>query len=288
MLRIVSTIERFGGPIRPVPEQSKLRAASQLIQCAAVPEFSLDARNLERLLEASRLATLGRLLPSLLHQLSTPLAAVALRIEGLERALAAPEATAGREKTERYLRAMGEETRRCRDLLAAVRDFTSVGDRGPSPVDLSTLCRGAVTLVQHEAMRRQVTVEAGDASVPTVRGERYRLAQAVLALVTNAVEASPDGGRVEVAARLEGASAVVTVTDQGGGVPEDVRARLFEPFATTREPSQGLGLGLLACRAIAEAHGGSLALQPGKAGGSRLALSLPVQGGDVEGGRGDA
>ncbi len=251
---------------------------SELIQCATVAEMPLDARNLERLLEASRLATMGRLLPSLMHQLSTPLAAIALRVEGLERAFAAPDAPASREKAERYLRAMGEETQRCRDLLAAVRDFTSAGERDLAPVDLGALCRGAAILVRHEAMRRQIAIQVGNDSVPTVRGRRHRLGQALLALVTNAVDASPSGGRVQVEYQLAGAAVSVAVADEGPGVPEELRARLFEPFASAHEPARGLGLGLMACRAIAERHGGRLEHAPGPGRGSRFVLSVPVQG----------
>jgi two-component system NtrC family sensor kinase len=240
--------------------------------------IALDSETRERLVEAARLATLGRLLPSVIHQLSTPLAAIALRVEGLERSAAAPETPASREKAQRYLLAMGEETQRCRELLSALREFAAGGGLGLAPVDLAALCRGAAMLVRHEAMRRQIGIQLAGASVPTVRGQGHRLAQALLALVLNAVDASPPGGRVEIETRADDGRVVVTVHDQGSGIPDEVRLHLFEPFVSTREPGQGLGLGLMACRAIADAHGGSLELQPGSGRGSRFALSVPVGG----------
>ncbi len=99
----------------------------------AVGGIVLDGETRERLLEASRLATLGRLLPSVVHQLSTPIAAIALRVEGLERTVASPETPASREKAQRYLLAMGEETQRCRDLLSALRDFSRGGGGSSRP-----------------------------------------------------------------------------------------------------------------------------------------------------------
>ncbi len=227
-------------------------------------------------MEAARLATLGRLLPSLIHQLSTPLAAIALRVEGMGRAVASPETPASHEKVQRYLLAMGEETQRCRDLLSALRDFTGGEEGRVTPVDLVALSRGAATLVRHEAMRRQIVVSAAGESVPTVRGQGHRLAQAVLALVLNAVDASPPGGRVEVETRAEDGRVLVAVRDEGSGIPEPVRSRLFEPFVSTRGPGQGLGLSLMACRVIADAHGGSLDLGSGDGRGSRLVLGVPV------------
>ena len=240
--------------------------------------MALDSETRERLVEAARLATLGRLLPSVIHQLSTPLAAIALRVEGLQRSVAGPEAPASREKTQRYLLAMGEETARCRELLSTLRAFAAGGGRGLAPVDLAAVCRDVTMLVRHEAMQRQIGIDLAGESVPTVPGQRQRLAQAVLALVLNAVDASPSGGRVEIETRVNDGRVVVTVHDEGSGMPDQVRLRLFEPFVSTREPGQGLGLGLMACRAIAEEHGGSIELQPGSGKGSRLALSVPRDG----------
>ncbi len=237
----------------------------------------------EWLLEASRLATMGRLLPSVIHQLSTPLAAIALRVEGLERSLSGAGRPAAPDKTERYLRAMGEETQRCRDLLTALREFASGRDREPAPVDLVLLCRGASALVRHEALRRQVVVEEVKNGVPPVRGQRPRLAQAVLALVLNAVDASPEGGRVSVEAEAKGGVVSLTVRDEGAGIPPAVRRLVEEPFVVGQGVAgqvagPGLGLGLRACRAIAEAHGGRLELPEGPGRGSRVVLSVPVAG----------
>jgi signal transduction histidine kinase len=242
-----------------------------------VDEIGLDAER-EWLLETSRLATMGRLLPSLIHQLSTPLAAIALRVEGLERALGPAARPSPPDKTERYLRAMGEETQRCRDLLAALREFTSGGEHEFAPVDLALLCHGASTLVRHEALRRQVVIEEASGDVPTVRGQRHRLAQAALGLLLNAVSASPAGGRVGVEASAAGGMVSVAIVDEGTGIPAAVRSRMTEPFVAAHLSGQGLGLGLLACRAIAETHGGRLELPESSGRGCRVVLSLPVAG----------
>jgi signal transduction histidine kinase len=243
-----------------------------------VGDVVAERRTQEWLLDASRLATMGRLVPSLIHQLSTPLAAIALRVEGLERSLAPAARPSATDKTERYLRAMGEEAQRCRDLLAALREFASGGDRDLGPVDLVLLCRGAASLLRHEALRRQVVIEDVKASVPTVQGQRHRLAQAVLALLLNAVDASPPGARVGIEASAVDGFVSVAVRDEGPGIPGAVRTRVFEASGAAQAPGPGLGLGLLACRAIAEAHGGRLELASGSGRGSRVVLSVPVAG----------
>jgi signal transduction histidine kinase len=233
----------------------------------------LDAGVRERLIEAARLAAVGRLLPALAHQLSTPLASIALRAESLEssgREAGAPPS----ERTGRYLRAIVDDTASCKELLGLMRDFARPPREGREPVDLNAVCRGAARLVLHEGMRRQVEVrlELADA-LPPVVGQDARLRAAVLWLVLNAIDASPAGGHVRVETRTSAGTVAVAVVDEGEGVPEGVRPRLFEPFFSTRPG--GLGLSLMACQLVTEAHGGTVEVETGSGRGSRFTLSLP-------------
>jgi signal transduction histidine kinase len=229
----------------------------------ADPLSARDAGVRERLVEAARLAAVGRLLPSLAHQLSTPLASIALRAESLGRD---PEAAApSPARAERYLQAIVDDTGRCKELLGLMRDFARPPGDEREPVDLNVLCRGAARLVLHEAMRRQVEV----------RG-------AVLSLILNAIDASPAGGRVTVGTSARPGETTVMVTDEGEGITEDNRRRLFEPFFSTRP--RGLGVSLLACRAVAEAHGGTVDVESQPGQGSRFTLRFPEEPSGREGG----
>jgi signal transduction histidine kinase len=240
---------------------------------AADASSPLSGERCERLVEASRLATLGRLLPSLLHQLSTPLATVSLRAEGLEHssAGAGPEDAA---RTKRHLAAIVTEAARCRDLLSLAREFARAPSAERGHVDLNVICQAAAGFVFHEAMRRQVEVRLALAEgAPTVWGEDGRLRQALLALVLNAVDASPSKGRVEVETQVDSGDVAVAVCDAGAGIAAEDEPRLGEPFFTSR--AAGLGLGLMASRAIARAHGGSLTWTARLGGGTRVLLRLP-------------
>ena len=147
-----------------------------------------------RLLEAARLATLGRLVPAVAHQLATPLASIALRAESLEGDLHGPGGAVPGDKLERYLRAISAETLRCKELLANLRVFARAPDPAFGKVDVNALCRGAAALVLHEGMRRQVEVQLDlDEALPVVRGCEGRLGQAVLSLLVNGLDASGFG-----------------------------------------------------------------------------------------------
>ncbi len=105
-------------------------------------------------------------------------------------------------------------------------------------------------------------------------GDRHALCRAALNLVRNAVEASPPGGRVDVALHVQGAQAALEVLDRGPGLSAPAREHLFEPFFTTREGGTGLGLAL--ARKVAEAHGGALHLADRAGGGTVARLVLPA------------
>ena len=83
-----------------------------------------------------------------------------------------------------------------------------------------------------------------------------------------------DGGTIRVYVRAEGMSVIVGVDDQGSGIPEDVRSRIFDPFFSTK--GEGTGLGLAITRQIVEAHGGSVAVEARKEGGTSFRLLLPI------------
>jgi len=242
-----------------------------------MPELSLSGEETrERLLEAARLANVGRIVPSVAHEMSTPLAAIALRAESLEGALGDPQRPAPAEKLTRYLQAIGEETQRCKLLLSTLQEFARRPDATPGPIDLAALCRAALRLVHHEAMRGQVQLRLElQEPLPAIDGHSVRVGHALLSLLLNAIDASPSGAAVVLSAAADAGGVVVSVADEGAGLAEAARARLFEPLASTHPPDRAPGLGLMACRAIAEAHGGSVTFAPGGARGCRVELRLP-------------
>ena len=229
----------------------------------------------QRLVEAARLTAVARVVPTVAHQLSTPLAAIALRAESLERTVQDLGEHQAAAKLRRHLQSIQEETFRCKELLGTLQDFARTP--GPrAPVDLNVLVNGAVRLVRHEAMRRQAEIELRLPDLlPTVPGDEVRLGQAVLCLVHNAVLASPSGGRVTVETAAEKDAVSLAVADEGEGIPADVQPRLFEPFVSSRPVEAGVGIGLMACRLVATAHGGTVGWETTPGRGSRFTLVLP-------------
>jgi signal transduction histidine kinase len=116
--------------------------------------------------------------------------------------------------------------------------------------------------------------------IPPLRADRIRLERILHNLVENAVKYSP-GGEVRVSARQEGENLVIAVHDQGPGISLHDQARLFQPFRRTRQAetdaTKGVGLGLLVCRTLAEAHGGKIWLESKPGQGTTFFFTLPVE-----------
>jgi nitrogen fixation/metabolism regulation signal transduction histidine kinase len=160
------------------------------------------------------------------------------------------------------------------DLAHLAEQFSQYA-RLPEPrferIDLGNVVREAAQL--HEPDRRNVTLRPVAEPLP-VRGDRLLLSRAVHNLLLNACEASPDGGTVEVSVTREGDLAQVEVRDCGPGVAPEVRARLFEPYVSTKRRGSGLGLSLV--RDIAVQHGGTITLDDRPGGGVCAVLCVPI------------
>ena len=246
-----------------------------------------DQKRLEALrLRAERLEGVAELSAALAHEIKNPLASIRSAIEQLSRM---PHAGAD-ERTLAGL-VMRESDRLAR-LLSEFLDFARVRVVRTESVDVGAVARGAATLVGTHPDRRdgvRVTCTVPEDGLLLVRGDEDLLHRAIFNLALNAVQASPPGGEVRVEAAptrdeeqsglgppFEFGGIAVRVSDEGPGIPPDIRDRLFDPFFTTKPGGSGLGLAVVH-RAI-EAHRGLVFLDS-TTRGTRFTVLLPKDGG---------
>ena len=148
--------------------------------------------------------------------------------------------------------------------------------------DAAERCEGILARRSSDSAAPLVTVRAEPALILV---DPLRLRQVIMNLLTNAREATPGDEPVEIEGRREGDAYHIEVLDRGGGISEEARAHLFEPFFTTRRG--GTGLGLAVCYGLVTAHGGSIRAEPRSGGGSRFVVDLPgvVEEGESNGGK---
>ncbi|MCU0682385.1 MAG: ATP-binding protein [Polyangiaceae bacterium] len=224
------------------------------------------------LVQAERLATVGRLAAQITHEIRNPISALGLNVELLEEEVAAlPETGEARQ----LLAAIKGEVERLAQLSNRYLGLARRPRPDPQTGDVGDLVADVLRFVRPELERAgvRVTFERAAGS-PDVRFDEAQIRQALLNLIRNAREAMPGGGELALGVAPSGEGGVeITIDDTGGGVPEEVRGSLFDPFFTTKK--QGTGLGLAITREIVEAHGGAIACE-GLAGGTRFRLRLPT------------
>lgn len=221
-----------------------------------------------------RLSALGEMAAQLAHQLRTPLAAALLYVGHLARPnLAEADRLRFAEKTLLRLHYL---ERLVQDMLSFVR-----GQQGaPDAVAVQGLLDELDQVIEPQASLQGVALEVAHISGPlTVWADRPAILGALINLMENALQASPPGSVIRLEASSHDSPFVAfRVEDQGAGIADDIKPRLFEPFFTTR--GEGSGLGLAIVKQTTEAHGGWVEVESVLGKGSAFTLFLPIQKGE--------
>lgn len=215
------------------------------------------------------------------HELKTPLTALSAQAQLVQRRLSRGEQT-----PERLVRSIDTIVRQTERLDVMVRALLDVGriERGQfalerQPLDLAALVERVVEEAQPDMERHSLTYEAGTSPL-LVDGDAMRLEQVVQNLLSNAVKYSPAGGAIRVGLAQRDGCAVITVADQGVGIPADAIPQLFQRFYraanVTAHHISGMGIGLYVVREIVTLHGGNVDVTSSEGEGSVFTVSLPL------------
>ncbi len=232
----------------------------------------------DSLVRSERLASVGRLAAGLAHEIGNPISA----LMGLEDLLLAGGLEPDEERD--FLVRMRKETERIhrilRDLLQFARPAANSRSEPFAPGDVAVAVSDTAMLVAPQKEMKEIELELElEPALPAVALGREQLVQVVLNLLLNAADAVGPGGHIRVGARAVAGRVELSVSDDGPGVAPEMRPRLFEPFATTKEPGKGTGLGLAVVRGLVEAVGGSVSLDERAPKGARFVVDLPLDRG---------
>jgi signal transduction histidine kinase len=221
----------------------------------------------EDLIRQERIATIGRLSGSIVHDLRNPLAAIYGGAEMLVDADLPPG------HVKRLARNIYRASQRIQELLQDLLNVSSGQRRPPETCRLREVALAACDALAASAEAQRVAVTLDIPAEIELPLERSRMERAFVNLIGNAIEAMPEGGAVYVSAAMREGSVEVEVRDNGPGIAPEIRAQLFQPFVTGKR--NGLGLGLALTRQTVTEHGGEMWVEsePGK--GARFLFRLP-------------
>ena len=281
MLIVWWVVGRAIGPIERVRRQVAARRPDDL---APLPTAGLPAEVRPLVGEMNGLLTrlsdawdaLTHFTADAAHELRSPLAALRLQAQSLQRA---PDDATRAIATERLLAGIDRATRLVEQLLALARQEGAGEGAELVSLDLTALARNALADAEPEAARHAIalTLDAPTAHV-VLRADEAALAVLLRNLLGNALRHTPPGGQVRVGVREEASVIDLTVEDSGPGIAPDERARVLDRFyRVPGTPGHGSGLGLAIVRAIAERHGAALTLDASPTlGGLRVMLRWPA------------
>jgi two-component system NtrC family sensor kinase len=233
----------------------------------------------EQLARSRRLATVGQLAAGVAHEINNPLAAITTCAEAVLRDVRGSEETAALSESRNwnfYLEEIVRQALRGKAITRGLLDLSRQRRARRESVDLNAVAESSARLFEQRGREREVAFEVSlDPSLGEVATDESMVRQVLDNLLANALDATPEGGRVRVRTALDAGRALVEVEDTGPGIPPETLARVFDPFFTTKAPGQGSGLGLAISLTLAEALGGALTVESKPEAGSRFRLWIP-------------
>ena len=227
-----------------------------------------------RLVRGERLLALGQMAASVSHEINNPIAYVLANLQTLQRAMRAGSQW-DRDADEMLDDAL-TGSQRVASIVSDLQTFARVRDEAVTRVHLDVVARAALNLLSSRVRKSRAKVQMELPEVAPISAFEGRLIQVASNLVANALDALEEsGGTVTVRTTEDEAGVCLIVEDDGPGMSEETRQRVFTPFFTTKGSRGGMGLGLSVCAEIADRHGGTLALDSQLAQGTRVTLRLP-------------
>jgi PAS domain S-box-containing protein len=265
---VLKTAQAIGGEIGQFAERMRAEAALRQSE----EHLRNQAQELEQqLLASGRLVAVGELTASMAHEFNNPLGIILGFAQSLLDTLTPSD------PNYQHVQIIAEEAKRCEKLVQELLEFGRPKSSDFILTDVEQIIQRTMSLVQPHAAKNKVeTAIDVESGLPQIYADPQQLQQILLNLGLNALDAMPKGGKLVMGAVSPSTgNIIVTVTDTGMGIDNDVLPRIFQPFFTSKK-RRGLGLGLPICDRIAKSHGGTIRVESKPGEGTTFKVRLPV------------
>lgn len=231
-----------------------------------------------RVIETEKMAAVGLLASGVAHEINNPLAIVSAHSEDLLDRMQEQGMPPDSQEIQSILKIVSEQIDRCKQITGRLLHFARRGKQGNDPMDAGIAVEQTLVLLAQRARQKKLTFRSEIEPDLWVLGNENEWQQVLLNVLTNAMDASDEGTRIEVHAYREGETITVEVRDQGEGIPNQNLTRVFDPFFTTKPAGQGTGLGLFVSYGMVQKMQGHLSIESEEGKGTTVRISLPSKG----------
>jgi two-component system NtrC family sensor kinase len=235
----------------------------------------------DKLVQSEKMAALGRLTAGVAHELKNPLFVIGTNLSVIQDLV---DELTGTSATTSTLQKLADGVHRLRSALGRasmvsdlLRQFSSPPQRRDAPTNVNALVEMSISLVDMKSRRKEIAIHRNFDDLPPLDCDSQSLSQVFVNLIENACDAVSEGGNIWVATKTKPAGLIiVSVSDDGTGIPAQYLDRVTEPFFTTKEPGRGMGLGLAVATSIVERYGGELTFSA-RNPGTIAVVTLPLK-----------
>jgi len=237
--------------------------------CTIKRDVSKEKELTDQLIRAEKMAEIGKLAAGVAHEINNPLTGILAFTEDVMSNLKEED------PLQEDMKVILRETLRCRSIVKNLLDFSRQEAPKLEEIDPNDVVEKTLVFVRRLPQFKEIDITVNlDEDLPEVSGDSNQLQQVILNLLANAAEAMKKKGNIEISSSLDenGKNCLITVTDNGPGIPDDVKENLFQPFYSTKGSS---GIGLAVCWGIIERHSGTIEVSNNPRGGARFDIILP-------------
>jgi two-component system NtrC family sensor kinase len=233
------------------------------------------------LVQSEKMASLGRLVAGVAHEINHPVSFIATSVAPLRRRLdkaakAAPDDAARLlSEAREIIDIMARGAERTTAIVRDLRSFSRLGEAVRKPADLQEGLEVTLRLLEGR-WRDRLTIHRDFEPLPPVECDPGQMNQVFMNLLANACDAAPDGGNIWIRTRWVDGVATITIRDDGPGIPASSIDHIFEPFFTTKDVGAGTGLGLAIAHGIVSAHGGRIEVESASGAGATFHVIVPA------------
>jgi len=233
-----------------------------------IEKFRLRQVELENI-KKEKFIYMGRVAAGVAHEIKNPLNSIAMIIQRFKREFKPSE---DQEEYINLLKIVSDEVRRVNEIVERFLKFARPKKLEMATVDFIELVKELVLFITPQAKEKNITIEENTEEKLLWNMDRTQMKQAILNILLNALEATPEGGKITVSLKQKGKAVFLKIKDTGSGIPEDLQSKIFELYFTTK--SSGNGIGLCIAQKIIEQHNGTIKLWSEEGKGSEFIICL--------------